>query len=510
MQEAVLRSFPRFVLLAGLCGLLALPCGAQTTSKVTLDTSETLFGVLAAINACGYDQELAASDPLRQKIRAEVAEAIAASPQAAAARRQVCEFYRDHQQPEVSRTLAQYVSLALHLDAPPEFAPNAKESDFPPDAAHVLGLVPLLKPFYTEAHLDAIWRKHQQEYESFIESYHQPVSRMLLETDVYLKLQFAGYLGRRFVVYLDPLAAPSQVNARNYGPNYFVVISPAGPPRMDQVRHTYLHYVLDPLTLKRANPLAKLQPLLEAVKKAPMDESFKHDIGLLVTESLIRALEARTMAPPADTPKNKVREVRERAAEEAVREGFVLAHYFFGALEKFEESPVGIKDAFGDMLHDLESGEEIKRAREVEFAAKAAPEVVRASRAGEISILALAEDRLAQGDTVTAEQLARQALETRREDPARALFVLARAASRNGNMEGARLYFERTLELAREPRLVAWAHIYLGRIFDLQENRDAAVSHYRAALAAGDTTPDTRVAAERGLAQPYEPQAPRP
>ncbi len=510
MQEAVLRYFPRFVLLAALCGLLVLPCDAQTTSKVTLDTSETLFSVLAAINSCGYDQELAGSDPLRQKIRAEVAEAIAASPQAAAAHRQVCEFYRDHQPAEASRTLAQYVSLALYLDAPPDFAPNAREADFPPDAAYLLGLVPLLKPFYTAADLGAIWKKHQREYEGFIEGYHQPVSQTLLETDVYLKLQFAGYLGRRFVVYLDPLAAPSQVNARNYGPNYFVVISPAGPPRMDQVRHTYLHYVLDPLTLKRANALLKLQPLLETVRKAPLDESFKHDIGLLVTESLIRAMEARTMAPPADTPKNKVQEVRERAAVQAEREGLVLTHYFFGELERFEESPVGIKDAFADMLHDLPAEAEIKHAREVEFAAKAAPEVVRISRPGETSVLELAEERLARGDTATAEQLARQALEARREDPARALFVLARAATRNGNMEGARLYFERTLELAREPRLVAWAHIYLGRIFDLQENRDAAVSHYRAALAAGDTTPDTRAAAERGLTQPYEPQAARP
>jgi hypothetical protein len=39
----------------------------------------------------------------------------------------------------------------------------------------------------------------------------------------------------------------------------------------------------------------------------------------------------------------------------------------------------------------------------------------------------------------------------------------------------------------------------------LQEERDAALVHYRAALAAGDTTPDTRTAAERGLQQPYQP-----
>jgi hypothetical protein len=72
-------------------------------------------------------------------------------------------------------------------------------------------------------------------------------------------------------------------------------------------------------------------------------------------------------------------------------------------------------------------------------------------------------------------------------------------------MPGARSYFERTLEVAREPRMLAWSHIYLGRIYDLQENRDAALTQYRAALSAGAQGADTRVAAERGLAQAYEP-----
>ena len=52
-------------------------------------------------------------------------------------------------------------------------------------------------------------------------------------------------------------------------------------------------------------------------------------------------------------------------------------------------------------------------------------------------------------------------------------------------MQGARNYFERALEVAQEPKVVAWSHIYLGRIFDLQEEREAAMDHYRAAVTAG-------------------------
>jgi len=51
---------------------------------------------------------------------------------------------------------------------------------------------------------------------------------MLFGTEMYLKLPSAGYLGRQFTVYLDPMGAPGQTNARNYGSDYYVVISP-GP-----------------------------------------------------------------------------------------------------------------------------------------------------------------------------------------------------------------------------------------------------------------------------------------
>ena len=43
-----------------------------------------------------------------------------------------------------------------------------------------------------------------------------------------------------------------------------------------------------------------------------------------------------------------------------------------------------------------------------------------------------------------------------------------------------------------DPRMLAWSHIYLGRIFDIQEKREVAVEHYRAALAAGDPSADTK------------------
>jgi len=116
-----------------------------------------------------------------------------------------------------------------------------------------------------------------------------------------------------------------------------------------------------------------------------------------------------------------------------------------------------------------------------------------------------AEQRLAAGDTDTAEKLAQQALDDKSEDAGRALFILAQVATRKGDMEGARNYFQRTLDTSHDPKLLAWSHIYLGRIFDLQEEREAAIDQYQAAVTTGGAMPEVKAAAERGLAQPYEP-----
>jgi hypothetical protein len=479
--------------------------GSQTT-KAQLDVSETLFTVAAALNGCGYDAGLDNSVPLRQALRTEVIGAVRRSPDATQALQAICRFQQEHLAPDPSRDTSQYVSLALDLGNPPDFAPTVREADLPPDAARVLGVIPLLQRLYRTAGLHAIWQKHQAEYEALVEQFHNPVANTITETDVYLKLQFSSYVGRRFVVYLEPMFSPLQANSRNYGDNYFLVLSPAqdGSLHLSEIRHTYLHYILEPLALKHGATMKRLDPLLERLQRAPMSDSFKHDIALLVTESLIRAIEARLI------PGGKGHEAARAAyVQQSVQEGFTLAHYFYEALPAFEKETTGIANAYGDLLYNIDLERERKRASETTFAAEAAPEVVAAPKAvaHEEKFLDDAEQRLASGDPAGAQRLALQAINNPRsdEDQGRAFFILARAATLSGNMQDARSYFERAAQSAHDPRTLAWSHIYMGRIFDIQENREQALAHYRAALQAGDPTPDTKSAAEKGIAAPYQP-----
>ena len=183
----------------------------------------------------------------------------------------MCAFYRQHMSPDPAHDLSQYVSLALYLGEPPAFALKVKEAELPPDAGAVADMVPLMQAFYQKIGLHAIWERHRARYAELMEIYHVPLAKMTFDTEIYLKMPSAGYLGRQFTVYLDAMGAPGQTNARNYASDYYVVISPtAGTAiKLQQIRHTYLHYLLDPLALKNGGSFKRLEPLLEDVKDAP-------------------------------------------------------------------------------------------------------------------------------------------------------------------------------------------------------------------------------------------------
>ena len=203
---------------------------------------------------------------------------------------------------------------------------------------------------------------------------------------------------------------------------------------------------------------------------------------------------------------------RQESVDKSVQQGYILTRYFYDSLIKFEKEPIGFRDAYSNLVNNIDVKAEAKRASNIQFSDAASPEVLYLPQAKAKSrLLADAEKRLSAGDSAGAQKLAEQALEEHQEDPGRAYFILAQVASMSSDMSGARDYFQHALGATKEPKVLAWSHIYLGRIFDLQEERDAAVEQYRAALQAGSTLPEAKAAAERGLKKPYEPPvAPQP
>ena len=484
----------------------------QSQSMITLDSSETIFSVLTALNSCGYDQDLTISDATRSNVRAEVQRNLRDSEDAEAARTELCDFTQNHvASKDPNRNLSQYISLALYMDGPPHFKPRVKEDDLPPDAVLITNFGTLLEHFYDKAKLHSIWERHRNDYSAAMRRYHEPLAKMVFDTEIYLKQPSSQYLGRRFTIYLDFMGSPNETDARNYGVDYYVVVFPAPntssgeAPRsalkMDQIRHTFLHYEFDPLADKHYSAIKRLEPLLQSVKRAPLEESFKTDISLLVTECLVRAVEIRTTGSKAEEA------MRTQAVDDAVKQGYILTRTFYDDVVAFEKDPVGIRGVYGDFLYNVDLKKEERAAAEVQFASATAPELVRLSRPEERRILVTAERRLAAGDPKGAQELAQQALDKKIGDQGRALFILAEVAVANKNRDGAQDSFRKAIEASKDPTVLGWSHVYLGRILDMKEDREAAMQEYRAALDTGGKLPEIKAAAERGLEQAYEPPA---
>ena len=208
----------------------------------------------------------------------------------------------------------------------------------------------------------------------------------------------------------------------------------------------------------------------------------------------------------------KVDAAKWAAVHHDMTQGFVLTQYFYEQLLQFEKDPASLKDTIGEMVYSMDINQQVHRARQTEFDAQADGDVLQRSKPRTLTGLDLAESRLAAGDVATASALARQSLTVHSDtiqsvaDSARANFILARASIMTGRPEDAINYFQKTIATSKDPRLLAWSHIYLGRMLDLECKRDEALAEYKEALATRDGALDTRLAAERGVKTAYAVQ----
>jgi tetratricopeptide (TPR) repeat protein len=499
-------------------------------SAFTLETSEPLFTLAAALNACGYDAGLAESDPVRQKVREQMNQELAASGAARDARDAVCGFIRQHALTDTGRDVAQYISLSLYLTPAPELSPSVEILDLPPEAAPVVEILPLLRAFADAVHLNAIWIADRPEYEALIEGIHDPLTKVVLDTNIFLRLPVSTYDGRRFLVLLEPMLAPEETNARYNGADSVVVVSPrAGTPDtvpMDLIRHTYLHFLIEPLIYTRTSSINRLQPLLKPVQKAPLEFTYKSDIVALVTECLIKAVEAQTMDVGIPLPV-KLGSLRERADQERyasemsvydrqaevvrrrkvdldMRQGWVLVDYLYNQLGRMQKEGTSIKDNMGQMVYGMDVERERHHDEQIAFLPTGSGGDVIRRTPRPLAGLDLAESKLMKGDMDGAGEIADAALKANPAN-AQALYLLGRIDLMQGDPDGALDHLTQTVKLSHDPRTVAWAHIYLGRMYDIAQTpqRDKALAEYRAALANRDSQTDTKAAAERGIQQPF-------
>jgi len=497
-------------------------------SAITLETSEPLFDLAVALNVCGYDADLAASSPIRQKVRDEINAELITSAEARDSRDALCTYVRDHTLNDSGLNLAQYISLSLYLLPPPELTPSVDQTELPPDSLQVVNILPLLRTFATAVHLHAIWIEHRPEYEDLVTRIHDPLTRTILNTNIYLRLPVSSYDGRRFLVLLEPMLAPSATNARIYATDYIIVVSPAAEPpasiHMTDIRHIYLHYEVEPLVYARAQAMDRLLPLLKPVQTAPLEFTYKSDIVALITECLIKAIEAHTMDVGIVKPKpipgareradlerydaemtvynRQAEEVRRKAVDLDMRQGWTMVDYFYGKLGDMEKGNISLKEDIGEMVYGMDVDAERHREQQIVFLPEGSRDVLRRAPL-QLAGLELAELKIFKGDLPGATALANTALADPHGDHAHAHYVLARVNLMQRQPGAAIGDFQATLDTSKDPRMLAWSHIYLGRLYDVNAERQKALTEYQAALTVRDAQPDTKAAAEKGLKEPF-------
>lgn len=475
---------------------LALPSGVRAQQQqpgVILDSSEALFTILAARIAAGVVSASEGAVEARHDVAAFLAQK--QIPVSAELR----SFFLEHQaKPGTGGNLGQYVSLALLMGPAPEFKPSAPQTDLPPDAKALVGLVPLLKQFANQANLTDLWAQMQPRIQREIDRYSPPVRRSIEVTDAYLRFPGGAYLGRTYSIFLSLLGTPEQVHARIYGANYYSVVTPSQEPRITEIRHQYLHFLLDPLAVKYAAEIQQKAELKFLARTAPqLGSDFKEDFSLLVTECLIRAAELRIDKRPAKEA--------ETSLEEMTAGGLILAPYFYTALSEYEKQDAAMSVAYKDIILKIDPAREKEKLAQIKFAPKS--QAATAAQAPPLSqeelLLNQGEDLISEGKYLEARSAFKTVLETINAGSERALFGLGIVSSSTRKPGLAEDYFRKTLEVAQDVRIATWSHIYLGRLYDLQGERERALAQYRAASLTATNYPDAWRAVQDGMQRPF-------
>lgn len=464
---------------------------AQSPS-IQIQPDIRIFAVLAALQEAGLEVNSADAHPNRAAISREF------QGLSAELREKLQKFYQSHMEGKKAEDqAAKYVSLALLTEGPPEFKLTLPANQLPPDAFSVRDFLELVKEFYASAKLESVWSRQRDRYDQAVVDFRPTINQIILGTDGYLRIVSGSFLDRQLFIIPDFLAPPNVFNARTYRDNYYLVFGPSGKLATDEFRHQYLHFLLDPYALRFTLARDKRAALQKFMETAPgIDDAYRNDLQFVVTESLIRAVELRI---------NKISEAEAALTlDSAIRGGAVLARQFYSQLLTFEASPEGMRIFYPTMMKSVEIEPLPTTLAEAQ---KNAPPPQQKAEPRELSavekLLRQANINLAGNHLELAVEQFQQVLESDASN-GEALYGLGLVASMKNKREMAADYFSKAVQSPTAGKSVkVWAHIYLGRLLDVDQKRTEALQQYQSAIALGDNTRNAQDAAQRGLREPF-------
>src|SRR5580692_9780030 len=328
----------------------------ESHQAVSVDSRPQLFAVMCALDAAGFESgagtpnETAGRVQLRKRMLALQGPAVAA----------LRKYYTEHALGDSGATFSRFVTFALVAGPPPDFQFELRRDDLPPEALTLEGFNAVLANFYGEAKLDELWKFYQPDYGRGVESLRAPVSNLIFTVSNYLREIVRSNSGRSFSVYVEPLAGDKTI-FRTFGDHYTLVVRPSSDPPMDDIRHAFLHFLLDPIAIRYRVQAAKASPLLEYAARAPLlPVDFRDDFSAFFDECLVRAVELRLRRlSPAELSS---------AIDLAESSGYVLVRPIYAGLSGFEKSEPAMGYYLPDLIKGIDVAAETRRLRGVKFA----------------------------------------------------------------------------------------------------------------------------------------------
>jgi tetratricopeptide (TPR) repeat protein len=481
---------------------------APAPNAVTVDGSEAMFTTMCALLASGFESNISADNwtafraQMRERLRQQQGPAVDA----------VRQFYRQHELRDPGATLSRYLWFGLVSGPAPAFQPILRRDELPPDVVALLGFSELLSSYYQEQKIGDLWRQVQPIYSREIQRLHEPLTQIVFTSTGYLREILDPFGPRKFTIVVEPLVGRI-TNVRNFGDHYALVLSGGEDVPVEVVRHAFLHFMLDPLPLMYPHVVAVKRPLYDTAAMAPrLVADLKDDFPSYFAECTVRAVELRLkrMSPGE----------RDAALTRNDEDGYVLVRPLFSALAKFENSEPSMKRFFPDLVRSIDAGVEAKRLDGIHFAPadveqtdQAAAESLARPKmalpttvpndADVIAALTEGERQIAAKNPRAAEASFQKVL-TKYPDQPRAWFGIGVVAYMDHNAARAKQIFGRLTNgehaATQDPRVLAWSHVYLARVYDYEGNVSGAKSEYESALAVDGGPEEARQAAQKELA----------
>ena len=478
-------------------------------TATSIDSSEAMFTTMCALYAAGYEGDFntdnwsAYRSQMRERLRAQRGPAVDA----------LKEFYRGHQLRDPAAMLSRFVWFGLVSGPAPKFRPVLRRDQLPPDVLDLEGFSDILSNYYTEQNIGRMFQEVQPLYEREIERLHDPISEIVFQAGTYLRAVVDPAKPKTFTVVVEPLVGRI-TNVRNFVDHYAIILSGSDEIPADVVRHAYLHFLLDDLPLQYPHVIAVKRPLYEIAAQAPrLEPDLKDDFPSWFGECTVRAAEVKLkkMSPSE----------REAALQSNDVDGYVLVRPIYLGLTDYEKSEFPFHTYFPDLVRAIDVKTEQTRVAAIHFSPaedaaqskQLSAEAVARNRArANVSTLpsdpeALAaltdgEKKLAEKNPREAEASFKSVLAKYPNQP-RAWYGLGMVAVLDHDAEKAKEVFGRLTTgehaASQDPLVMAWSHVYLGRIFEGEGQLDRAKSEYQAVLTVQGAPAQAQQAAQQGL-----------